>query len=246
MSMINFQELNLTKEEKARFTLNMVHRLIFHHVFWFKEVEHQFGFEEALNILNDVLTQGEKVHSKRIQKELNIPFSDCLPEFLLNMDDENLYKIMETVSKMWIANDGLWFLSVEHKRDMNDAKRCNDSCWCWFSPIEAWHIKRFLKMDDHPGLKGLEKALKFRMYAFLNIQEIKWVDDNTLEFYMKRCRVQYARKRKGLPDYPCKSAGLVEYRRFAESIDLNIKTQCIGCPPDEHPDDWFCAWRFSI
>ena len=78
MSLINFQELNLTKEEKARLALNMIHRLIFHHVFWFKEIEHQFGFEKALNILNEVLTQGEKVHSKRIQKELNIPFKNCL------------------------------------------------------------------------------------------------------------------------------------------------------------------------
>jgi len=246
MSIINFQELNLTKEEKVRFVLNMIHRFIFHHVFWFKEVEHQFGFEEALNILNDVLIQGEKVHSKRIQKELNIPFRDSLPEFLLNMDDETLYKIMVTISKMWIANDGLWFLSMEQKRDMNDAKRCNDSCWCWFSPLEAWFIKRFLKLDKHPGLKGLEKALKFRMYAFLNVQEIKWPNENTLEFYMKKCRVQEARKRKGLPDYPCKSGGLVEYKRFAETIDPNIKTECIGCPPDEHPDDWFCAWRFTI
>jgi len=246
MSLINFKELNLTKEEKARLTLNMVHRLIFHHVFWFKEIEHQFGFEEALNILNEVLTQGEKVHSKRIQKEFNIPFKDSLPEFLLNMDDENLYKIMETVSKMWIANDGLWFLSLEQKRDMNDAKRCNDSCWCWFSPFEAWSIKRFLKLDEHPGLKGLEMGLKFRMYAFLNVQEIKWPDENTLEFYMKKCRVQEARKRKGLPDYPCKSVGLVEYGRFAEAIDSNIKTECIGCPPDEHPEEWYCAWRFTI
>ena len=246
MSLINFQELNLTKEEKVHFVLNMIHRLIFHHVFWFKEVEHQFGFEKAIEILKDVLTQGKKVHSRRIEKELNIRFKDSLPEFLLNMDDENLYNIMETVSKMWIANDGLWFLSIEQKRDMNDAKRCNDSCWCWFSPFEAWSIKKFLKLDKHPGLKGLERALKFRMYAFLNVQEVKWPDENTLEFYMKRCRVQDARKRKGLPDYPCKSAGLVEYRRFAETIDSNIKTECIGCPPDEHPEEWVCAWRFTI
>ncbi len=246
MAFINFQELELSKEEKVKFLFNMLHRLIFHHVFWFKEVEHQFGFEEALNTLEAVLNQAKKVHTRRIKKDLHIPFKDEIPEFLLNMEDEKLYKLMETVSKMWIATDGMWFLSVENKRDMNDAKRCNDSCWCWFSPFEAWSIKQFLGLKENPGLKGLEKALQFRMYAFLNVQEIKWVDENTLEFYMKKCRVQEARKRKGLPDYPCKSAGLVEYNRFAHGIDKNIKTQCIGCPPDEHPEDWYCAWRFSL
>ena len=52
---------------------------------------------------------------------------------------------------------------------------------------------------------------------------------------MNDCRVQAARKRKGLADYPCKSGGLVEYRSFAETIDPRIRTSCIACPPDDHP-----------
>ncbi len=63
---------------------------------------------------------------------------------------------------------------------------------------------------------------------------------------MNECRVQSARKRKGLDDYPCKSAGLVEYAYFARSIDDRIQTECIGCPPDPHPEDWYCAWRFTL
>jgi hypothetical protein len=63
---------------------------------------------------------------------------------------------------------------------------------------------------------------------------------------MNDCRVQSARKRKGLDDYPCKSAGIIEYSTFAAAIDTRIKTECIGCPPDKHPDEWYCAWKFSI
>jgi len=33
---------------------------------------------------------------------------------------------------------------------------------------------------------------------------------------------------------------------IAGTIDSRIKTECIGCPPDKHPEEWFCAWRFSI
>ena len=60
------------------------------------------------------------------------------------------------------------------------------------------------------------------------------------------CRVQAARKRKGLPDYPCKSAGMVEYPAFARTIDSRIRTECVGCPPDDHPAEWFCAWKFTL
>ncbi|MCK5695802.1 MAG: cytosolic protein, partial [Desulfobacula sp.] len=142
--------------------------------------------------------------------------------------------------------DGVWFQAVEFDNGMNDAKRCNDSCWAQFSPYEAFAIKKFLKLDDQCGLEGLKKALSFRMYSFINEQSVVDEGPESFVFQMNDCRVQSARKRKKLDDYPCKSAGLVEYAYFASAIDKRIKTECIGCPPDEHPDEWVCAWRFSI
>ena len=63
---------------------------------------------------------------------------------------------------------------------------------------------------------------------------------------MNRCRVQYARSQKGLPDFPCKSVGIIEYREFAKTIDPRIKTTCIACPPDFHPKEFYCSWKFEI
>jgi hypothetical protein len=55
-----------------------------------------------------------------------------------------------------------------------------------------------------------------------------------------------SRRRKGLPDFPCKPVGLVEYAGFARTIDPRIRTRCIACPPDPGPRDAYCAWRFTI
>jgi len=49
------------------------------------------------------------------------------------------------------------------------------------------------------------------MYAFINRQTIVDEGPKSFVFEMSECRVQQARQRKGLDDYPCKSAGLVEY-----------------------------------
>jgi hypothetical protein len=103
-----------------------------------------------------------------------------------------------------------------------------------------------LGLPDSPGLPGLKKALQFRLYAFINEQSFSEETDNSFVFRMNQCRVQNARKRKGLDDYPCKSGGLVEYTTFAETIDPRIITDCISCPPDPHPEDYFCAWKFSM
>ena len=134
---------------------------------------------------------------------------------------------------------------MEFSYGINDAKRCNDSTWARFSPFEAHSIKKLLGMEEHPGLEGLAQALNFRMYSRLNRQSARF-EDGSLIFTMDNCRVQSARMRKNLPDYPCKSAGLVEYARFAEGIDDRIQTECIGCPPDAHPESWFCACKFRL
>src|SRR5660397_70582 len=65
-------------------------------------------------------------------------------------------------------------------------------------------------------------------------------------FRMEECRVQLARGRRGLPDFPCKSVALVEYEGFAKTVDPRIRTRCIVCPPDEHPEEYWCAWEFSL
>ena len=90
------------------------------------------------------------------------------------------------------------------------------------------------------------RALGKRLYALINSQEIVEQTDSRLIYRMNECRVQSARKRKGLPDFPCKSVGIIEYSGFARTIDPRIETRCIGCPPDRHPDNWYCSWEFTI
>jgi hypothetical protein len=237
---------DLSHEDMARFILDMFHRTMVHHTLWFREVEHQMGFNKALDIMKSAYNSSYTVQMKKLSRVLGFEMKDGIPGPLLDMPREKLLELIVGLGTNWIAGDGLWFQSVESAYGMNDAKRCNDSCWTRFSPFEAWSIKEFLGLAEHAGIEGLKSALRFRMYASVNVQTIIEEGPNSIVFQMNDCRVQSARKRRGLDDYPCKSAGLVEYSRFAEGVDSEIQTECIGCPPDPHPEEWFCAWRFTI
>jgi hypothetical protein len=236
----------LTNRDNAELILDFFHRTMMHHAMWFAEVHHQLGKEKALQALNEAWEKSFSIQINRIAKILDIEMEGNIPKPLLHLPSEKLEKLREAMAVNWLANDGIWFQAVEFTRGMNDAKRCNDSCWGQFSPFEAWSIKRQLGLPDNSGLEGLKKALKFRLYAFINEQSFAEETENSFVFRMDKCRVQNARKRKGLDDYPCKSGGLVEYTTFAEAIDPRIKTKCIACPPDPHPEEYFCAWRFYI
>jgi hypothetical protein len=237
---------DLSRDQFIRLMLDVIHRSILHYGLWFTEVRHQMGTARALGVLQAAYERSLDIQLTRLSKVLGFELQDGLPKAWLEMDRGELKKLLDGFCANWLANDGVWFQAVEFKDGMNDAKRCNDSVWGQFSPIEARAIKRFLNLPERPGLAGLRQALGFRIYAQINTQSLIEEGPGSLVYRMNECRVQSARKRKGLDDYPCKSAGLVEYTYFARSIDDRIQTECIGCPPDPHPEEWFCAWRFTL
>jgi hypothetical protein len=167
-------------------------------------------------------------------------------ETLRHHSKEELIDLLEIAAKNWLAHDGLWFLAAEDAFDMETAIELDRRAWEQFTVIEAKRIMRFLDVEPGGGIPALKKALRYRLYARLNEQEMIDVDARSFIFRMNDCRVQSARKRKGLPDFPCKPVGLVEYANFATTIDPRFQTECIACPPDPHPEEYWCAWKFTL
>ena len=161
------------------------------------------------------------------------------------LSKEKCLILIRNFAKNWLAHDGLWFQAVEQAHGLDHAIELDAQAWSRFSPLEANRIKQLLNLPEQGGLEALQTALDYRLYAVLNKQTSELKDDR-LRFYMNDCRVQSARKRKGLSDFPCKSVGIVEYSTFAETIDVRIKTRCLCCPPDDHPEDYYCGWEFRL
>ncbi len=165
---------------------------------------------------------------------------------LQDLSKEQLIEIILDSAKNWLAHDGLWFQAVERESGLEKAIALDRETWQTFSAIEAKRIMARMNMEPGGGIPALVECLKHRLYARLNLQESLEVTGNRAVFRMVDCRVQSARKRKGLPDFPCKTVGEIEYAVFARTVDPRIETRCIGCPPDPHPDDFWCAWEFTI
>ena len=235
----------LSQIELAHYAIDVLRRIMLHYGIWFNEVVHQLGLEEAIRLEEEVSASFFPIAINRLSKTLGFQTENGLPLGLVNMEKERLIDLIKAMSFNWLANDGVWFRTVEDNHDMYTGKRCNDTCWTRYSPAEAAMIKSFLQLPQQSGLDGLEQALSFRLYAHINEQTIERPGDELI-LRMVKCLVQATRRRKGLPDYPCKSAGVAEFPAFAKMIDSKIRTECISCPPDEHPKAWVCAWRFYI
>ncbi|HLE10111.1 MAG: cytosolic protein [Bdellovibrionales bacterium RIFOXYD12_FULL_39_22] len=235
---------------KVKLLFDFMHRLSIHHSMWFNQVETILGKQQAFLALKKCAETTIPLQASRLAKTLNISLNledqTSMASGNLQINEAQLLELTKAVAVNWLANDGIWFQAIESVHGMTLAKRCNDTCWEKFSPFEAWSIKNLIDLPENAGLDGLASALSWRLYAYINKQSMVRPDKNTLLFYMNDCRVQNARQKKGLADYPCKSAGVIEYTSFAKAIDSKIKTECISCPPDNHPTEWFCGWKFTI
>ena len=220
---------------------DVLHLTAIHYGLWFSETTHQMGLDKA--IAADAIAWKNMAMSaaKRLKLGTDLGYRQSASR-------EELVSVLQAVAKNWLAMDGYWFQAVENNFDfdMVHAKRINDSCWMRFSYIEASLIKRRLQLPDNGGVGAVKVAFMHRVYCVINDWLIEEVDDNTIIIRSSDCLVQSGRKRNGLPDYPCVSAGKVEYPRFAEAIDPRVRVKCIGCPPGPHPDEWYCAWEFYL
>lgn len=163
-----------------------------------------------------------------------------------NLSREKLLELNKIYAKNWLAHDGLWFQSIEEKYGMDMAIDMDREAWRKFTVIEARRLIDFLQLGSHSGIDGLKKALSFRLYSSLNEDEIEVESDNVLIYRVKTCRVQHARRKRGLPDFPCKSVGIIEYSLFAQTIDEQFETEALSCYPDITDSDYNCIWKFTL
>lgn len=167
-------------------------------------------------------------------------------ESINDLSREDLLKLNTIYAKNWLAHDGLWFQAIEEKFDMDIAIEMDREAWRRFTVIEARRLIEFLELGENSGIDGLRKSLPFRLYGALNEQEIELVGDDVLMYRVKTCRVQHAREKKGMPYFPCKSVGIVEYSLFAQTIDDRFITEAVSCHPDITQSDYNCIWKFTL
>jgi hypothetical protein len=140
--------------------------------------------------------------------------------------------------------DSFWFLSVEEAHGRKNAEKLNENVWARTGSLAIRDIKQQFDISEK-GLNGLEKALRLFPWTSIGNHQIKKTDDEII-LTVPRCPPQVARLKRGLGEYDCKDMHGQEFINAAREIDPRIRVVCDFAPPDPHPKDLFCRWRFVL
>lgn len=178
-----------------------------------------------------------RTQEETIMEDLNL-------EEFENMDEKQLRDYIRFLLFNYRVMDAFWFIRITEHFDLTKAEQINEEVW---NRVADFAGRDLMKSFDYKnqGLKGFVKAMKLFPWCILVGYDFEEKEDEVL-ISVKECPAQAARLKRGLGEYVCKHMHMKEFTSFIKHVDERIVTECVFAPPDPHPEDMHCKWRFTL
>jgi len=160
------------------------------------------------------------------------------------MDQRELKNLAGALLWQLRLADAFWFINTEKRFGLSMAEEVNADVWEKTGRLAARDITTRFGIQDR-GLDGFLRAFKYFSWSLMLDYELEQSPGEII-LSVPSCPAQEGRKKHGLGEYRCKDMHYREFAAFAAEIDPGIRVHCLFAPPDDHPENMYCRWRFIM
>jgi len=181
----------------------------------------------------------QRAHGQGVQSQ--IPPEDRA--MFDRMDRQRLYDyIFMQIKNIWRV-DGLYFLGIEKRHDMQEATDVDAECWRYMGKAEAKELQRFLGVQEPDPAQALWILRHTSWAVSHHLKSFSENPDGSATFIVDQCRTQLIRLDKGLDPHPCRQVREGYLEAFVKELGGGLALETVSCPPDRTREDVWCEWR---
>jgi len=163
---------------------------------------------------------------------------------LMKLPKERLVDFIEMASRNFWTLQNNWMINVESRFGREVAVELDALCYGRAAEVQVYRLKNFLNLGD--DMPSLARAILLSISSFYVDIEFPEISERKVVRRVAVCPMQLERRRKGLPELPCKPALVSAYTKVAAAVNPKIKITHVLCPPDPHPEDLWCDVVFEL
>lgn len=181
-------------------------------------------------------------------KQLDDYSGEFRPELKLeDFSTATLLALLKMYTKLYMALDGFWYLTVKERLGNDEALACDIKTWESQVNYEMVKITRQLNIEGD-DIIALMKALQLSPWALHQQYKIQFKNENNALLTVTHCPTLEALEKEGegRENEICNIVDPKYFKYLTAFFNPDIEVKCLKAPPRKSKDEICCQWEFSL